>query len=236
VRLGIFSDVHGNLPALEAVLGDLNTKGCDLIVNLGDCVTSPLWPRETFELLASRGFPTVRGNHDRWLGDEERLAKHPIVRAALSDAQRTALIDLPAALRLEPGIVAYHGRPDSDSDYLLEDKVDGRLALASAATLASRLAGVEAELVLCGHSHHQYLASTPGVQMVLNPGSVGEPRTAADVDRGIGEATSPHARYAIATRRSGRWNAELFALAYDWSLVRERATQNGYAEWGNAFR
>ena len=46
MRVAIISDVHGNLPALEAVIEDIRARGADLIVNLGDCVTSPLWPRE----------------------------------------------------------------------------------------------------------------------------------------------------------------------------------------------
>lgn len=65
MRLAVIADVHGNLIALETVLADIARRGSDLIVNLGDCVTSPLWPRETYELLEDRAMPTVRGNHDR---------------------------------------------------------------------------------------------------------------------------------------------------------------------------
>jgi predicted phosphodiesterase len=67
MRLAIISDIHGNLVALEAVLADLRARSPDVTINLGDCVTSPLWPRETFELLATLDLPTVRGNHDRWI-------------------------------------------------------------------------------------------------------------------------------------------------------------------------
>jgi predicted phosphodiesterase len=64
MRLAVISDVHGNLPALEAVVADIKKRQVDSTVNLGDCVTSPLWPKETFEALQSLGLPTVRGNHD----------------------------------------------------------------------------------------------------------------------------------------------------------------------------
>jgi 3',5'-cyclic AMP phosphodiesterase CpdA len=60
-RLAVISDIHGNLRALEAVLTDIETRGADAIVNLGDCATSPLWPRETLDLLESLSFITVRG-------------------------------------------------------------------------------------------------------------------------------------------------------------------------------
>ena len=69
MRIAVFSDVHGNLLALEAVLADIRTRGVDSMVNLGDWVAGPLWPRETFELLAGLGIPSVRGNHDRWAID-----------------------------------------------------------------------------------------------------------------------------------------------------------------------
>jgi predicted phosphodiesterase len=52
-RLAVISDIHGNVLALEAVLADIETRGADAIVNLGDCVTSPLWPRETLDVLES---------------------------------------------------------------------------------------------------------------------------------------------------------------------------------------
>jgi predicted phosphodiesterase len=72
MRLAILSDIHGNLLALEAVLADLKTRSVDATVNLGDCVTNPLWPRETLELLDTLSLPTVRGNHDRWIAERTR--------------------------------------------------------------------------------------------------------------------------------------------------------------------
>ena len=66
MRIAVIADIHGNILALEAVLADLARRGgADLFINLGDCVSGPLWPRETVERLMSLGWPTVRGNHDR---------------------------------------------------------------------------------------------------------------------------------------------------------------------------
>ena len=67
MRLAVISDIHANLAALEAVLDDIATKSPDGIINLGDCVSGPLWPREVCELLMARGDLTIRGNHDRWV-------------------------------------------------------------------------------------------------------------------------------------------------------------------------
>ena len=72
MRLAVISDIHANVVALEAVLEDIADRGVDAIVNLGDCVSGPLWPKETMELLEARAIPTVRGNHDLWITDRPR--------------------------------------------------------------------------------------------------------------------------------------------------------------------
>ena len=72
MRIAVLADIHGNLLALDAVLDDLKHRGgADITVNLGDCVSGPLWPRETMERLQALDLPTVRGNHDR------RVAQDP---------------------------------------------------------------------------------------------------------------------------------------------------------------
>lgn len=238
MRLAVIADVHGNLIALETVLADIARRGSDLIVNLGDCVTSPLWPRETFELLEDRAMPTVRGNHDRWLSElpgQDMRASVAFTHGALTPHQRALLGRLPSSLELDGDVLAVHGTPASDSEYLLEDLVDGRLALATASTLERRLAGVSASLILCGHSHHQHATSAAGGRLVVNPGSVGCPRYADNADPAIAEAGSPHARYAIATRRAGRWSLDLIVIDYDWSHVTRRAIGNGREDWARAF-
>src|SRR3954471_17380147 len=98
MRLAIISDIHGNLVALEEVLREVSHRAPDIIVNLGDCVTSPLWPRETFELLATQRMLTVRGNHDRLIA-EAPARMSPSIRFthdSLSAEQRTVLGALPS--------------------------------------------------------------------------------------------------------------------------------------------
>ncbi len=238
MRLAVISDIHGNLVALEAVLAHIASRAPDAIVNLGDSVTSPLWPRETLELLETRAIPTVRGNHDRWLVDQPSIGVTPTIaytRAQLSDHQRQTLYSLPAALRPVDGVLAVHGTPASDTSYLLEDLADGRIAFATAEVLGQRLQGVTQGLILCGHSHIQHFAAAPGGRLVLNPGSVGCPRYADNDEPFIAEAGSPHARYAIATKGKTGWSVEMIALEYDWSVVAERAAKNGRRDWEYGF-
>ena len=65
MRLAVVSDIHGNLPALQAVLAEIGRERVDRVVNLGDIVSGPLWPRETAALLRALDWPTIRGNHER---------------------------------------------------------------------------------------------------------------------------------------------------------------------------
>ena len=240
MRIAVISDVHGNLPALEAVLADVDRRAPDLVVNLGDCVSGPLWPRETMALLAGRGCPTVRGNHDRWVAESDVAvlsATDRHTRAELGPAERAALGRLPGRLVLDEGrVLAVHGTPASDTDYLLEDAEGGRLMLATRRQLDDRLGDTPATLVLCGHSHNQHMARSDRGRTVLNPGSVGCPRYADNPSPWTNEAGSPHARYAIATRRGDRWQVELVALAYDWDAAAARALANGRADWAEALQ
>lgn len=239
MRLAIISDVHGNVVALRRVIEHLQRQSPDLVVNLGDCFTSPLWPRETFDELQQLNAMTVRGNHDRWLGDSTRVEKSPIIGFTANELSVTArewAVNLPATVQVSPEVFAVHGRPDSDTQYLIEDDGGpGKLSLATTTSLSERLRDVSAELVLCGHSHLQHSAYASGKRLVVNPGSVGCPRYSDNADPEANEAGSPHARYAVATREHGKWSLEFFALAYDWSPVVDRAVANGYAEWASGF-
>jgi len=238
MRIAIISDIHGNLLALENVLADLRTRSVDATVNLGDCVTGPLWPRETLELLDTLSLPTVRGNHDRKLAEESRAEMDRTVSFtsdSLTAEQRQRLGALPPLVVIDEDILAVHGRPDTDSEYLLEDKVQGRLRLVTAETLGQRIGDRPESLILCGHSHHQATAAAPGSRLVVNPGSVGCPRYADNNDPFSAESCSPHARYAIATKRNRRWSVELFVLEYDWDAVADQARSNGRPDWAAAF-
>jgi putative phosphoesterase len=239
MRIAVISDIHGNVVALEAVLSAISQMRVDSIINLGDCVTSPLWPRETLEMLDGERIPSVRGNHDRWLTTMAPDAMTPSIRysrSALTDRQLRRLAALPPSITVDGRILAVHGSPQHDTEYLLEDKAGGRLALSVRETLDQRLDGVTADLILCGHSHHQHLAATSDGRVVLNPGSVGCPRHVDNDRPDLIEASTPHARFAVATRRRGQWSVDLRAIAYDWTTVIDRAIHNERPDWASAFR
>ena len=238
MRLAVISDIHGNLVALEAVLADIKGHGVDQTINLGDCCTSPLWPRETFELLDTLKLPTVRGNHDRAQSEpvtDELPPSALFTRGKLSDAQRAALGRLPSELRPHEEILAVHGTPSSDTSYLIEERIAGRLVPTSAATIAERLGNEHARVVLCGHSHLQNMEIDALGRLVVNPGSVGCPNFADRASNLASGPRAPHAKYAILTRRALSWSVELVALAYDWDRAAERALANGRPEWAGIY-
>ena len=182
MRIAVLADIQGNVLALDAVLNDLQERGgAELIVNLGDCVSGPLWPRETLERLQELNLPTVRGNHDR------RVARDPLddtmgpsdryAHDRLTAAQREMLFALPLTLEVAPGVVAFHARPDHDEKYLADAIVDGRLVRAPLAAIRRRLKALDpaCRMVLCGHSHRTELIRIPEGPVIFNPGSVGCP-------------------------------------------------------------
>ena len=238
MRLAVISDIHGNLPALEAVLEDIAERSPDAIINLGDCVSGPLWPKETMELLEARGIPSVRGNHDRFLRDhpDERLgASDRYAKAVLGESWIQRLYDLPKTIDVDSEVYAIHGTPTDDATYLLEDTDSGRMAPSSRETVIARLgAAMNRTVVLCGHSHRQSMTQIPGGPLILNPGSAGMPVSADNSMKSGLEFRSPHARYGILTRRRGHWGAELLALPYDWDRAAARAEALGGAGWREA--
>lgn len=241
MRIAAISDIHGNLPALDAVLEDIARRGCDLIVNLGDIASGPLWPRETLERLIPLHLPTIAGNHERQLlADPAGLAPSDAhARSALTPAQLDWVRALPPRLRLDD-VLLCHGTPDSDLAYLLEDLAPPGLAAAPADTVAARLQHPEARdaaVVVCGHSHTPGQLRLDDGRLVCNPGSAGLPAfdTAYPVPHQVGTGT-PHVRYAMLERGDGRWHARLLAVGYDHEAAARRAAGLGRADWAHALR
>ncbi|MDW6022404.1 metallophosphoesterase family protein [Mesorhizobium sp. BAC0120] len=242
-RIAVLADIHGNILALDAVLDDLVRRGgADLVVNLGDCVSGPLWPRETMERLQALDWPTVRGNHDR------RVAFDPLEEMAPSDrfahdrlepSQREWLASIPVQAKPAPGILAFHARPDHDERYLTEVITEGRLARAPLATIVKRLGELDPahSILLCGHSHRVELLRLPDGRVIFNPGSVGCPAYHdPDEPAHVSEQGSPHARYGMIEVGSGASadRFEAIAVSYDHQAAARRAGESGRPEWAYA--
>ncbi|MBL8307065.1 MAG: metallophosphoesterase family protein [Rubrivivax sp.] len=238
MRIAVVSDIHGNLPALQAVVADAGAV--DGWLNLGDILSGPLWPAETADWLMARpAWQTMAGNHERQLltlpaarmGASDRFAAE-----AITPPQRAWLAALPAELRPLPGMRCVHGTPRSDLVYLLETVTPAGLRPATPDEVLARAGDVGAPLLLCGHSHLPRDVALPRLRIV-NPGSVG--LQAYDDDHPfehVAENGTPHARYALLDGEDGAWRLTLRAVAYDWEAAASRAEANGRGDWADALR
>jgi predicted phosphodiesterase len=242
MRIAVLADIHGNILALDAVLADMERHGVEGIVNLGDCVSGPLWPAETMARLARLDAVTVRGNHDRVVAGErpdERDASDRFAFDALAPGERTWLGSLPTTAHPRPGVLACHGTPAHDQSYLIDEVRDGALARGCPKTIARRLGEVgRARVVLCGHSHRPDLVRLPGGVLVLNPGSVGCPAyDDPSAPAHVSESGSPHARYALIDLDGAREpRATFVAVPYASEEAARRAEANGRPDWARALR
>lgn len=233
------ADVHGNLPALEAVLADIGARGIDTVVNLGDLVSGPLWPAETADRLEPLNFTTIRGNHERQLLTLSRAVMGPSDQYAtehLTAVHRTWLASLPASHWFLPDVFLCHGTPESDLTYFLHDVYPDRVDLAPLDAVTAR-ASVSASLILCAHTHLPGELRLADGRLIANPGSVGLPGYTADLPYPHAMAAgTPHARYAILSHQGGMWHAEQIALPYDWESAARQAERNGRPDWATPLR
>jgi diadenosine tetraphosphatase ApaH/serine/threonine PP2A family protein phosphatase len=202
--LGLLYDLHGNLPALEAVLSDCPAERFLLG---GDYAVAGGWPRETVERLDQLDAEWIRGNTERWLVDDSDLPEpmaEVVARArdALGDEVVERMTGLTESATRD-GVLYCHASPRSDMAGFApqEDESDAEL-----------LHGVEERRVVFGHTHIQFAREAGGIELV-NPGSVGLP---FDGDH--------RAAYAL-VHDDGR--VELRRVEYDWrpsaDAARERA-------------
>lgn len=238
MRLGVIADVHGNLPALEAVLSRLAGLAIDAVVNLGDCASGPLWPAETVRLLRATPMSHVRGNHDRALGaasPDSLGASDSYAWRNLDAEARDWLAALP--FKTEIGKArCFHASPTDDETYLLDEIEGGRLVAARPEAVEALIGNASAAVVLCGHSHQPRLLQLSSGAVAVNPGSVGNPAyQATHPSLHVSESGAPHARFAVVTMADAI-EIEHHAVAYDWNHAARRAEANGRADWAHALR
>ena len=204
--VGVISDVHANLPALEAVLDD--APDVDALVNAGDVVGYNPWPAECVTAVRERDVPTVMGNHDRMVvsgrnfrGNAMAAAGIDLALERLDDDQVAWLARLPdVRYCFDDRVKVVHGHPDDPDRYTYP------------ATFGPEMLGDEDVLVL-GHTHVQaHEVYDEGI--VMNPGSVGQPR---DGD--------PRAAYALLDLDD--LTVEERRIEYDVAAVREAVDEAG---------
>jgi predicted phosphodiesterase len=229
LRFAVISDVHGNALALDAVLADIAMLGVDATLCLGDHVSGPLDPAGAADRLMALDGPVVRGNHDRWItqgrrDDRDLDAVDRFATQRLRPDQLAWLADQPAAAVFNGEIFLCHGTPASDNTAWLDDWYRERnTTLPDEAAVAGAAAGIDYELILCGHTHIARSVRLRDGRRIVNPGSVG-----MQLVHG-----SPDARYGVVERRAGRWRIDLRVVEYDQDAAARQAVENGFPRWGD---
>ncbi len=196
MRIALFSDIHANLPALEACLADIDSKRPDAIYCLGDLVGYNIWPNEVINAIRQRGIPTIAGNYDFGIGratdecgcayktDEDKaMGKISIsyTNEIVRDDERRYLRTLPAHIRIEfqlkedrLHLLLVHGSPRKINEYLFEDRDEK--------SMLRIMTDADADIMCFGHTHKPYhrimeqTGETTRYRHAINTGSVGKPK------------------------------------------------------------
>lgn len=222
MKIALISDIHANLPALEAVVHDIDRRGDVLTTyHIGDLVGYAPWPNEVVSLIQSRGIAGVAGNYDSTVAtdykhcgckyedpkqEEQSHLSYAWTRQHVSPETKRFLGALPFRLDIRipgghlagPTVTLVHGTPTLNTVYWTEDRPD------SFCTKMAQLAGAGAgDAIAFGHTHKPWERTVGGVHFV-NTGSVGRPK---DGD--------PRAGYVIVNAEGRNVTFDVVRVAYD---------------------
>jgi len=236
MKVGIFSDIHGNCVALEAILRHLDRERVDLVVCLGDIAGNGPQPRDAIARVRALGCPVVMGNGEAQLlrpvlakdGGESMRRSYEIYRwgaAQLSNAERAFIGGFPPTTTVPLGnaatLLCCHGSPRSYYEGIRGETPEREMD--------EMLTGVVATVVACGHTHRPFVRRHRGL-LVINPGTVGAAMVvAADGSRQL----APWGEYAVVTWDDGVIGIDCRRVPIDLAAVRVTTIASGmpHARW-----
>ncbi len=214
MRLAVFSDIHGNIQGLRAVLADIEARGVDLVWCGGDLVGYGANPGDVVDLIQAKGIPTIMGNYDDGIGYfriacgcdypndaamERGQRSIAWTKANTTEAKKSYLRNLPYRLQREiegHQVALVHGSPDRLNEYLFEDVADE--------IFAQHLETTRADVLIFGHTHKPFHKVLDGKHLV-NSGSAGKPKHG-----------NPNATYVIVEATSGGVSVQIIEVPYDY--------------------
>jgi predicted phosphodiesterase len=197
MKIALFSDIHSNLPALDAFFEDIEQRKPDAIYCLGDLVGYNIWPNEVINEIRKRGIPTIAGNYDFGVGrssddcgcayksdDEKMMGSQSIslTNQLVNPEERYYLRTLPAHIQLEFQLnndrlflLMVHGSPRKINEYLFEDRDEK--------SMMRILESSKADIMFFGHTHKPYhrvfeyeFEGKRAFRHAINLGSIGKPK------------------------------------------------------------
>lgn len=242
MKYALISDIHANLPALEAVLADVDARReVNAIYHLGDLVGYAPWPNETVDLIRTRGIAGVAGNYDSTVGTDykhcgcryedprqEELShiSYGWTRQHVSAATKQFLAGLPFRIDLlpkgghlaGPRVVLVHGTPTLNTLYWTADRPDDFCL-----KMAGHAGAKAGDVIAFGHTHIPWHREVEGIHFV-NTGSVGRPK---DGD--------PRAGYVLLETGTGTVGVEVVRVEYDlkrtMDAIRKSELPDDFAEY-----
>jgi putative phosphoesterase len=197
MKIALFSDIHANLPALEAFFADLETRKPDAVYCLGDLVGYNIWANEVINEIRKKGIPTIAGNYDQGIGlmseecgcayktePEKDMGKISIsfTNSLVKPDERKYLRTLPAHIKVEfqlngdkLNLLLVHGSPRKINEYLFEDREEK--------SMLRIMEQADADILCFGHTHKPYhrilnsgIDGQNHFRHAINIGSVGKPK------------------------------------------------------------
>lgn len=217
MKLAVFSDIHGNLQGLEAVLKDIEARGADVVWCGGDLVGYGANPGEVVDRIRTLGIPTIMGNYDDGIGyfriacgcdypDDAAMNRGQQsiawTKAHTTEEQKAYLRNLPYRLHREMEgrqVVLVHGSPARLNEYLRADVADE--------VFQAHLDATRADVLIFGHTHKPFHKVVGGKHLV-NSGSAGKPKHG-----------NPNATYVLLEITTADVNVEIIEVPYDYEAA-----------------
>jgi putative phosphoesterase len=214
VKLAVFSDIHGNIQGLRAVLQDIESRGADIVWCGGDLVGYGANPGQVIEEIQRRGIPTIMGNYDDGIGyfriacgcdyaDEAAMERGQRsiawTKEQTNEAHKAYLCSLPYRLQREIDghqVVLVHGSPERLNEYLFAEVEEP--------VFQKHLASTGADIMIFGHTHKPFHKVVDGKHLV-NAGSAGKPKHG-----------NPNATYVMLEITTAGVQVEIIAVPYDY--------------------
>lgn len=216
-KVAFISDIHSNLPALEATLEDIESRGITEIYCLGDIIGYHSYTNEVISLLRENNVKSIMGNHDKVITEEsfDKEDHGNFVLTwnleALTRENRSYLTDLPLSLNIDVEgykVQIVHGSPESIDEYIRE----------GSETADYYLDKMESDVLISGHTHLPYIMEKSG-RYLLNTGSVGKPKFG-----------KPECSYIVLTSLEGNIKPEIITLPYDVKTIIDHLRERNFPE------
>lgn len=219
MRIAVIADIHGNYPALQAVVTDLKTQSVDEVIVNGDIVNGAPYPREVLDTVYKAGWQVIKGNHERYMLDCTNPACTDFPRHLwrsfywtvdqLDDNDLAFMRQLPEQVAF-PDMVIMHGSPRRLNLSILPSSSDDDI---------ERLYGdVSAKLIITAHIHLPLIIQWRD-KTIVNTGSVG-----------MSFDGSPMPAYSIFTYHASGWTIEQRRVQYDPTIVHHAAEERGFLD------